>query len=252
MIHRFSRWLGLAMTSWATIAVAQGGPPMLTDDPGTPARGEWEINLAWTVAHTSRESSHEAPLLDVNYGLRDNLQLNYEVAWRVLRDAESGSRSGAGNSLLGVKWRFFDGGEDGWQISAHPQLELRNPGSHSVERGVAEPGTGVLLPFQFRKGLGPFDVDFELGRSWRSDGEGGWSGGIVVGRPLGRKLECMLELHGEALAGFDRSTVVVDAGARWSVGERGALLASVGRDVRNDLQERATVFGYVGWQLSLR
>jgi hypothetical protein len=25
---------------------AQGGPPMITDDPGTPGNGQWEINVA--------------------------------------------------------------------------------------------------------------------------------------------------------------------------------------------------------------
>jgi len=28
---------------------AQGGPPMLTDDPGTPGSGAWEINFAYVV-----------------------------------------------------------------------------------------------------------------------------------------------------------------------------------------------------------
>jgi len=27
-------------------AHAQGGPPMLTDDPGTPGDGKWEVNIA--------------------------------------------------------------------------------------------------------------------------------------------------------------------------------------------------------------
>ena len=35
-------------TALIIAALAQGGPPFLTDDPGTPGDGRWEINLAFT------------------------------------------------------------------------------------------------------------------------------------------------------------------------------------------------------------
>ena len=35
----------------------QGGPPMITDDPGTPGPGKWEINLAVAWAHRPAETS---------------------------------------------------------------------------------------------------------------------------------------------------------------------------------------------------
>jgi len=39
---------GLApLASWA-----QGGPPLVTDDPDTPGNGRWEINVAAIGAHT--------------------------------------------------------------------------------------------------------------------------------------------------------------------------------------------------------
>jgi hypothetical protein len=30
----------------ARMSFAQGGPPMITDDPGTPGNGKWENNFA--------------------------------------------------------------------------------------------------------------------------------------------------------------------------------------------------------------
>jgi len=61
------------------MAQGQGGPPMVTDDPGTPGGGHWEINLAWTGEHSSGETTQDAPLLDLNYGVGDRLQVKYEV-----------------------------------------------------------------------------------------------------------------------------------------------------------------------------
>jgi hypothetical protein len=31
---------------------AQGGPPFITDDPGTPGNKHWEINLGWIADHS--------------------------------------------------------------------------------------------------------------------------------------------------------------------------------------------------------
>ena len=51
-------------------AHAQGGPPMLTDDPGTPGDGHWEINIATLSDHSGDTWTYALPLLDINYGTR--------------------------------------------------------------------------------------------------------------------------------------------------------------------------------------
>jgi hypothetical protein len=43
-------------------AVAQGGPPLVTDDPETPGDGHWEINLATIASHTSGRWEIAAPM----------------------------------------------------------------------------------------------------------------------------------------------------------------------------------------------
>lgn len=230
--------------------MAQGGPPMITDDPGTPGDGRWEINLAATGRRDANGSVAELPLLDINYGLGETIQLKYEVAWVVLHEEGSDSRSGLGNSLLGVKWRFYDAGDTGWQISTYPQLELRNPGSDSASRGLAEDATTVLLPFEFMRTFGSTGVNFEVGREFPSQGEDAWLGGVVVGREWRAGLEGMAEVHAEASESFARSAVAVNLGARIAAGERGMLLVSVGPDLHNNLDDKASIFGYAGWQLT--
>jgi hypothetical protein len=76
---RVRRLFPLAGLIWCRISAAQGGPPMITDDPGTPGDGHWEINLAASARHSATTSEGEVPLLDVNYGLGERIQLKYEV-----------------------------------------------------------------------------------------------------------------------------------------------------------------------------
>lgn len=87
---------------------AQGGPPLITDDPGTPGDGRWEINIAFTVEKRKTERSYESPILDINYGLGERIQLKYEVPRLVLDEHGERTKNGLGSSLIGVKWRFFD------------------------------------------------------------------------------------------------------------------------------------------------
>jgi hypothetical protein len=60
----------------ARVAFAQGGPPMITDDPGTPGNGNWENNLAIVFEHRHNETSIETPEIDLNYGVGEHIQLN--------------------------------------------------------------------------------------------------------------------------------------------------------------------------------
>ncbi len=72
----------LILSGLSTRAVlAQGGPPLITDDPGTPGDGNWEINIAFTTKKRRTVRSYETPILDINYGLGDRIQLKYEVPW---------------------------------------------------------------------------------------------------------------------------------------------------------------------------
>src|SRR5204863_428992 len=45
-------------------AVAQGGPPLITDDPDTPGPGHWEINIAALMAKTRAQRRVEVPRVD--------------------------------------------------------------------------------------------------------------------------------------------------------------------------------------------
>jgi hypothetical protein len=64
-------------------SAAQGGPPFIGDDPGTPGDGNWEINVAAYTERHPTERIYNAPILDANYGLGPRIQLKYQVPYLV-------------------------------------------------------------------------------------------------------------------------------------------------------------------------
>src|SRR5947207_15936525 len=68
-------------------AFAQGGPPMITDDPDTPGPGFWEINVSAARDASREERRIERPRVDVNYGAGERIQLKFEIPWVNLRNA---------------------------------------------------------------------------------------------------------------------------------------------------------------------
>src|ERR1019366_112961 len=110
LIRHSVRALGCALFLLATgRAPAQGGPPLVTDDPGTPGRGNWEVNVAATLDRTSLASSWGTPLVDANYGWGERVQLKLEMPFAVVSGAD-GTRGGIGNPLFGAAGGGGEGG----------------------------------------------------------------------------------------------------------------------------------------------
>jgi len=228
----------------AGVAHAEGGPPLLTDDPGTVEPGHWEINLAWTSERSADANYDEAPLADINYGLNETTQLKFEMPWAV----ESGrGTNGFGAAIAGVKWRFVDQGEHGWLVSTYPQAQFLPPGLHHA--ASADAGVTWLLPIQVQRDFGAFDAGFDIGRTLAHSGDG-WFGGVDVGHKVNERIELMAELHDETTDG-DGHELVFDVGTRARLSEHFTLLASLGTDVENTSGPRNDVVSYLGLQLNL-
>jgi len=133
-------------------AFAQGGPPMITDDPGTPGNGKWENNLAISFSHVPNEWSIDAPAIDLNYGWGDHIQLTLQGGPALLKRSEHGLIGGVGGTEAAVKWRFLDEEKSGVDVSMFPRI-IFNVLHSSVRRGLAEDGTRFQIPFQAAKNL---------------------------------------------------------------------------------------------------
>jgi hypothetical protein len=67
--------------------------------------------------------------------------------------------------------------------------------NNAVQRGITPASEAFELPFEFRKKLGPVDVNWEVGHRFVHKGPNGWLGGLVIGHDFTRKLEGEMELY---------------------------------------------------------
>jgi hypothetical protein len=195
-------------------ARAQGGPPFRTDDPETPGNQHWEINFGWVGDRNPAAGAYQIPDFDINYGLGDRIQLKYEIPIAIEETrSQPASTSepaqpgqvigGLGESLLGIKWRFYEHHpNDPWVKNRfgtgllavlHPaaagstQPEQAPSGSEdeaepvvnlsistypqlfldnptrAVPRGLVAPGPGFFLPLEVNARAGPVRFDGEVG-----------------------------------------------------------------------------------------
>ncbi len=241
---------GLLLLTAAPALRAMGSPPLLTDDPGTPGDKHWEINLGLSTEKRPGATGAELPLIDINYGIGDRIQLKYEIPYLSVHEDGSPPAAGLGNSELGVKWRFFDAGEKGPAASVYPQIEFNNPGSHSDDKGLVEHGTAFKLPFQFEQEVNGFTLVTQAGREFRSRG-GSWFYGVSLGHPLADKIEVAVELAGGGNAGLHRTQLAANIGFMFELSEKTSFMFSAGRELHNHDEPKATFLGYVGMQWRL-
>ena len=228
---------------------AQGGPPLITDDPGTPGDGNWEINLSFTAEKRRTQRSYEGPLLDVNYGLGDRIQLKYEVPWLVLHKHGEDTKAGLGNSAFGVKWRFLEQDTDLVDMSIYPQLEFNNSRS-AVDRGLVDRGTALVLPFQLEKSFGPISLNPEFGYVFHEYGDNEWLYGLAIGYEASSKLELLGEISGTTGQDFEDDELVFNIGARWKLSKTNTLLISAGRSFRGSAADEPEFLFYTGIQFN--
>jgi hypothetical protein len=204
-MRRFFQWFLLfVLVAAAPLIHAQGGPPFITDDPGTPGNRHWEINLGWIGDHNPAHASYQLPDFDINYGWGDRIQLKYELPIAAATDENNTTRAGLGESLLGVKWRYFEHHTPGepksdenmtFSLGTYPQVSLNNPTS-AVRRGVVEPGPQYYLPMEFTAKWGPIDFNGEVGR-WIGNRNvpSRWGRGLIAGHEFSERLELYGEIY---------------------------------------------------------
>ena len=227
-------------------AWGQGGPPMATDDPGTPGDGHWEINLGANATHMRNTWNADAPDADINYGLGEHIQLNLDLPW-TRTDTGRRWRSGIGDTSVAVKWRFLDANDSQpLQLSIYPRYQA-SLSKYSERIGVASANDEFLLPIEAALKIQDFDVAADLGRHFVEHGESYWSAGIVAGHGCG-PAECLVEIHREWRPS-DAQTLV-NFGLRWKLTDAATLLASAGRELGHASDEQKRVLVYLGVQIS--
>jgi len=231
-------------------AGAQGGPPYLTNDPGTPGNANWEINIASMQTVVRGEAEYQVPQLDINFGLGDRIQLTYEIPYAVDTSARVPRQSGWSNALPGVKWRFFDQGEGGWQISTFPQIET---GASTVARlkGIAGNGPRFLLPMEVAKREGPLDLNFEVGYYFPWNGPEERIIGFVAGHTFNKRFELDGEVYNDRAMHSLPHNTTFDFGGRYKLHDGFILLMMAGRSFSGNTSGQPEYMGYFGIQVLL-
>jgi hypothetical protein len=221
--------LVLLLLSGVARAHAQAGPPFLTDDPETPGNKHWEINFGFIGSRNPGAGAYQVPDFDINYGLGDRIQLKYELPIAIEetrplpatdgQPAQSESIAvGLGESLMGVKWRFYEhhpgdpwvgrnrpesaaeaaSGEErvvDFSVGTYPQLWLNNP-TTSVGRGVVATGPDFLLPLEMNGRIGPIRLDGEVGYHFGNHQvPQSWIRGLIVGHEFTDRTEAYAEIY---------------------------------------------------------
>lgn len=259
--------IGLILVVAATLCRAQGGPPFVTDDPGTPGNRNWEINLGWVANHGRGGAAYQAPDLDINYGLGNRIQLKYEVALAVATDGNKTTVAGLGESFPGVKIRLYEHHRAGepksdenmtFSLGTYPQVLINNP-TASVRRGVVETGPQYYLPLEATTKWGPIALNGEVGR-WIGNRHvpERWGKGLIAGHAFSDRFELYGEIYDlrdlTSVDGAARQRVfTLDVGGRRTLDRGGhvRLLFMGGRALQHATADNAEPnwMGYIGLQI---
>ena len=223
---------------------AQGGPPMNTDDPGTPDKGSWEINFSLNSDLKASEKELEAPLLDINYGYNERTQLKIEFPYFLAKTDDNQFRGRFGDVSLGVKYRFIEEEKTLVSFSIYPQVTLS-----TEENGLNE----YLFPVQFEKNFGKVVLGADFGYAYLKDDLDFFENGILIGYEFSDKLEVMSELNFQV----DRRTLkefegAINFGMRYEIGETFKFISSFGTGlISPDKDSRTKFMSFVGMQLNI-
>jgi hypothetical protein len=244
------KWVGIIVVAVLSVesevAFAQGGPPMVTDDPETPGDGKWEINLATIWSRTSGRWDIDAPDADINYGWGEHIQLKLDAPLDVVHESGQAWKAGLGAPNVGVKWRFIDIEDAGFSMSTYPQY-TRAWLNSSVNRGITPPGGQLFLPIEASTVVHEFSLDAEAGVNFVQFGSTQWTVGGIVAHSCGQDLECIGEVR--HVFSPDDSQTLLNLGVHWKVNESLFLLAAAGREVGVRTQDQQRALFYLGFQL---
>ena len=216
------------------VEMTVGSPPMVSDDTGTPGDHKWEINLTANGDFAGKTHRIEAPLLDLNYGIGDAVQLKVEVPYVFLAKQDDNAvdpqdvlhAHGVGDATVGVKYRFYDNKDSGLSWALYPQLRFRTPGAN---RTVSGDKTVAILPLiltrEFEKASITVNAGIEHADASRLFASAG------AGMRLSDQVALLGEIAGNNLNAHDERQILLNLGVRRKLSETRSVSASIGHDL---------------------
>lgn len=219
-------------------------PPLDTDDPGVPEKGEYEINLTIHADLSGHRKAFDLLFVDANYGLLPKVmgrelptQLKFEIPVAGATDIDQAFTTGMGAAKVGMKFNFYNSEHEALQMSFYPQLEF-GVGSGPIEKGLAEPGQTLIFPLLVSKILKYVTVaaNASVNKPIHDvDRRATGTFGIGLGFAVTRKFAAMAELHGDSRFDFGHDRLLnADVGLMRSLGHSIVLYANGGHSLFSD------------------
>lgn len=196
--------LGAFLTLWA-VNVAQAAdepsypssPPISIDDAETVEKGHCEINLTAGFSGNATSWEAEAPLVDANLGLTDNIHINAEIPFVLAAEGRE-LTSGLGRGAFAVKVRVLH--KDQVQLAFHPSVEFPPLPAVSVD---AAGSFSVRVPVVLDVALGErgAGAGVQVARTFTgADATDTWDAAVGFATPLADASVLMFDYTQEATA----------------------------------------------------
>lgn len=218
-----------------TQTYATGGAPMMTNGTGTPRHGEWEINIAYEALLNNKTNEYKLPVLDVNYGLSENMQLKVESAIKKV-STDTFKDSGVSDVEVGLKWRFFE--QDMLSFAIYPQYSFA-----PVRKNIKE---SISLPLLIHKDFEEFGITAEVTYKATKSQKSHLETGLLFNYELNKRIELLAEIYRTARFDSGDETVSLNGGCTYSFYHNINALFSLGREIKA-IESKSTLV-YVGLQ----
>jgi len=252
MARHTSRFAIAAAILWGLIASnLEAGNPLQTNDPETPGRNGWEINLSHNMRFTRPAFGQALPLLNINYGHLKNDQWKISIPVTEF-DPHPGEHWGIGDVQLGWKYRFLEEADCGFQASFYPQPLLP---TGQEDLGLGNGRVELFLPLSVGKhflddklfvyGEAALNVVFEdVGRDT-------WFIGIAAEWQITEKIELVGELAELAVpSAIGPDDPFFNVGFNYQFSKHVALQTAFGRSLGDEADGLSYFSSYVGLHIT--
>jgi len=215
----------LLMTLSSNSVQAQSSPPLLSNDPGTPGPGKWEVNLYTSWERSSIDNAWQIPLIDVNYGVGERWQLTATMPFVIGQEKGAAIRREFDGVEIGIKYRFVDNpGKTASNFSFFPKVFFSF---------VEEKSTKLSLPLQWHYEWSHVGLTAEIGHVWVNGQPDGWEGGVGAALMLD-PFSLLAEWHSEMReAPFNLHGQMLTVGGTWEWSDIVSVFASYGESLQN-------------------
>jgi len=214
-----------------------GGPPMLTDDPATLNKHQFEINTSIN-SQITKEVQLAVPYVDANYGINNDIQLKVEAPYLITYDQQKNSIGKFVDPLFGVKCHFVHEEKYFLSVSTYPQFTVTGTQKE------------FLVPLLLAKTIGKFTLGEEVGYLFvEKDSSSLLNGNLLSYHPT-KRVELMAEFFWQKSFHPTIATVgFMNYGCRYTFNKTFTFIGSVGTQVITPSnQERQYFFSFIGIQ----